>query len=55
MVLQWFLMPFTSVCYSSIASFNAQTHLMLGKYLDKFEVTDKATVASRDRARAKKA
>lgn len=54
MVLQWFLMPITSVCYSSIASFNAQTHLMLGKYLDKFEVTDKATLASRERARKKK-
>lgn len=54
MVLQWLLMPVTSVCYSSIASFNAQTHLMLGKYLDKFEVTDKATMASRDRARQNK-
>ena len=55
MVLQWLLMPITSICYSSAASFNAQTHLMLGKYLDKFEVTDKATLASRQRAREKKA
>lgn len=54
MVLQWLLMPITSVGYSSLASFNAQTHLMLGKYLDKFEVTDKATLASRERARQKK-
>ena len=54
MVLQWLLMPVTSICYNSIASFNAQTHLMLGKYLDKFEVTDKATVASRQRAKQKK-
>lgn len=49
MVLQWVLMPVTSICYSAIASLNAQTHLMLGKYLDKFDVTDKATMASRER------
>jgi cellulose synthase/poly-beta-1,6-N-acetylglucosamine synthase-like glycosyltransferase len=49
MVLQWVLMPVTSICYSAIASLNAQTHLMLGRYLDKFDVTDKATMASRER------
>ena len=27
---------------------------MLGKYLDKFDVTDKATLASRERAKARK-
>ncbi len=54
MVLQWLLMPVTSVGYSSMASFNAQTHLMLGKYLDKFDVTDKATVASREHAKMSK-
>lgn len=54
MVLQWMLMPVTSICYSAAASLNAQTHLMLGKYLDTFDVTDKATMASRDLARSKK-
>jgi cellulose synthase/poly-beta-1,6-N-acetylglucosamine synthase-like glycosyltransferase len=51
MVLQWVMMPVTSIGYSAFASLNAQTHLLLGKYLDKFDVTDKATVASRQRAR----
>ena len=54
MVLQWLLMPITSICYSALASFNAQTHLMLGKYLDKFDVTEKATLASRERAKTSK-
>lgn len=43
MVAQWFLMPVTAIGYSSLAAFNAQTHLLLGRYLDKFDVTDKAT------------
>ena len=51
MVVQWVLMPVTSICYNAIASLNAQTHLLFGKYLDKFDVTDKATLASRARAK----
>ncbi|AHB42325.1 hypothetical protein RAAC3_TM7C00001G0476 [Candidatus Saccharibacteria bacterium RAAC3_TM7_1] len=46
MVLQWVLMPVTSICYSAAAAFYSQTRLLLGKYLDKFDVTDKATVRS---------
>jgi len=41
MVLQWALMPAVSVIYCSCAAFYAQTRLMLGKYMEKFDVTDK--------------
>jgi hypothetical protein len=42
MLLQWLIMPITSICYGSAAAFNSQTRLLLGKYLDKFDVTEKA-------------
>lgn len=54
MVLQWVLMPLTSVGFSSLASLSAQTHLATGKYLDKFDVTEKATLKSREAAKAQK-
>lgn len=52
MVLQWVLMPITSIVYSSMSAYNAQTHLFLGKYLDKFDVTEKATAETKDRVKA---
>lgn len=51
MVAQWLLMPVTAVIYSSLSSFTSQTALLLGKYFDKFDVTEKATV--KDKARKK--
>lgn len=42
MLAQWLIMPVTSICYGAAAAFNAQAHLFLGKYLDKFDVTAKA-------------
>lgn len=55
MLLQWALMPVTSIMYSAMAAFNAQTHLLLGKYLTKFDVTEKATHQSVARAKQAKA
>lgn len=54
MILQWFLMPVTAICYGALAPINAQTHLLLGKYLESFDVTDKATFASREKAKKNK-
>ena len=41
MIIQWVLMPVTSILYQSIAAFYSQTRLMLGKYMEKFDVTRK--------------
>ena len=51
MILQWFLMPVTSICYGSAAAAYSQTRLAFGKYLDKFDVTQKGTIADIDRAK----
>lgn len=55
MVTQWVLMPVTSIVYGSLSAFNAQTHLLLGKYLDRFDVTEKATRHPRPEGDAQKA
>ena len=41
MLLQWILMPVTSILYQSLAAYYAQTRLMLGLYMEKFDVTKK--------------
>ena len=42
MVLQWLLFPVTTILFGAVAALNAQTRLLIGKYLEEFEVTDKA-------------
>jgi cellulose synthase/poly-beta-1,6-N-acetylglucosamine synthase-like glycosyltransferase len=44
MVLQWLLMPIISLAYSSASAYTAQTALLLGRYFDKFDVTEKVAV-----------
>ena len=41
MIIQRILMPVASILYQSIAAFYSQTRLMLGKYMEKFDVTKK--------------
>ena len=47
MLLQWILMPITAIAYSSAAAFYSQTRLMFGRYLDKFDVTEKTLKAAK--------
>ncbi len=41
MVLQWVFSPIVALCYSSASAYVAQTKLMLGHYMEKFDVTKK--------------
>ncbi|MDQ3123282.1 MAG: hypothetical protein M3Q14_01190 [bacterium] len=42
MILQWGLLPLTTILFNTSAAIYSQTRLMLGKYLDNFNVTEKA-------------
>jgi cellulose synthase/poly-beta-1,6-N-acetylglucosamine synthase-like glycosyltransferase len=59
MVLQWFLMPISAIGYSAGSALYSQGRLFLGRYLDKFDVTDKEThstaAAQREQAKLAKA
>ena len=43
MVVQWVLMPVNAIVYSSASAYTAQIKLMLGRYMNKFDVTEKAS------------
>jgi cellulose synthase/poly-beta-1,6-N-acetylglucosamine synthase-like glycosyltransferase len=54
MVLQWGYLPFTTFVYNSFAALNSQTRLLFGRYLDKFDVTEKAVVSIQNGQRVTK-
>ena len=41
MIVQWLLMPVVAIVYQSFTAFYSQTRLMLGRYMEKFDVTKK--------------
>lgn len=53
MVLQWVYLPVTTIGYNSFAAFYSQTRLMFRKYIDKFDVTEKAVVDEEGNAKSK--
>ena len=55
MVAQWVYMPVTSICYNAVAAAYSQTRLAFGKYLDKFDVTEKGRIEDVERAKAERA
>jgi len=44
MVLQWVMLPVTTVAYNGFSGLYSQTRLMFGWYLGKFDVTEKVVV-----------
>lgn len=44
MVLQWVMLPVTTVLYNGLSGLYSQTRLMFGWYLGRFDVTEKAVV-----------
>jgi cellulose synthase/poly-beta-1,6-N-acetylglucosamine synthase-like glycosyltransferase len=44
MLLQWVYLPVTTIGYNCVAALYSQTRLMFRRYIDKFDVTEKASV-----------
>lgn len=42
MIIQWIWLPITTLTFNSFAALNAQTRLMFGWYVGKFDITEKA-------------
>lgn len=52
MVLQWVFLPLTTIAYNSLSALYSQTRLMFGKYLGKFDVTEKAFITEGNKKRS---
>lgn len=46
MIIQWAILPVTTILYNAFSALYSQTRLMFGKYIDKFDVTEKAVVSA---------
>lgn len=44
MIIQWVLAPVLGIAYGASAALYSQTRLLFGRYLDRFDVTEKAVV-----------
>lgn len=48
-VVQWVFLPFTTIVFNSLSALYSQTRLIFGRYLGKFDVTDKAVITEDNR------
>lgn len=46
MIIQWVYLPIVTIGYNSFAAIYSQTRLALGRYMDRFDVTEKAVVST---------
>ncbi len=44
MITQWVYLPVTTIVYNSFAAFYSQARLAFGRYMDRFDVTEKSVV-----------
>lgn len=44
MVVQWVMLPVTTILFNSMAAINSQTRLLFGWHLGRFDVTEKAVI-----------
>lgn len=49
MMLQWVMLPVTTIGYNSFSALYSQTRLMFGRYMDEFDVTDKAVITDENK------